>query len=77
MSGLRHGHPDASRNDRWEHDKYVWPDGLELFIYDDGRVKIGRYDASVAVEYVQSYGPARDDPRPNAWVEARFKAAGS
>ncbi len=45
-SGLRHGHPDVSRNDKWAHDKYVWPDGLELFIYDDGRVKIGRWDAS-------------------------------
>ena len=52
--GLRHGHPEVTRNDKWEHDKYVWPGGLELFIYDDGRVKVGRYDASGIVEMVHS-----------------------
>jgi hypothetical protein len=70
-NGIRHGHPEVSRNDKWEHDKYVWPSGLELFIYDDGRVKIGSWNASVAVEMVHNYGPGRTE-RPNAWVEARF-----
>jgi hypothetical protein len=29
-NGIRHGHPEVTRNDKWEHDKYVWPGGLEL-----------------------------------------------
>jgi len=48
-SGLRHGHPEVSRNDTWAHDKYTWPNGLELFIYDDGRVKIGKWNAAAVV----------------------------
>jgi hypothetical protein len=69
--GLRHGHPEVTRNDKWEHDKYVWPGGLELFIYDDGRVKVGRYDASGVVEMVHSYPSGKSD-RASAWVQARF-----
>ena len=31
----------AFRRSDWDLDKYEWPGGLELFIYDDGRVKLG------------------------------------
>jgi hypothetical protein len=72
--GLGHGHPEVTRNDKWEHDKYVWPGGLELFIYDDGRVKVGRYDAAIVVEMVHSYPPGKSD-RANAWVQVRFAEA--
>lgn len=74
-SGLRHGNPQVSRNDKYGHDKYAWPGGLELFIYDDGRVKIGRWNASAVVDMVQNYGPGKTEPRPNAWVQARFTDA--
>ncbi len=72
MSGeLRHGRPDASRNDKWEHDKHTWPDGLSVFVYDDGRVKVERWDATVVVEDCHSYPPGRSG-RANAHVEVRF-----
>jgi hypothetical protein len=43
---LRHGDPEPSRNDKYGFDKYrwpagpSWPRGLEIHIYDDGRVKM-------------------------------------
>ena len=48
------------------------PDGLELFIYDDGRVKVGKWNASAVVDQVLNYGPGKSEPRPNAWIQARF-----
>jgi len=55
MSGeLRHGNPEEHRNDARGFDKFVWPDGLELQIYDDGSVKIGRKHATVTVSDVMN-----------------------
>ena len=45
-SDLRHRVPEASRNDTYWFDKYVWPagdfwpSGLEIHVYGDGRVKV-------------------------------------
>ena len=55
MSGeLRHGNPEEHRNDARGFDKFVWPGGLELQIYDDGSVKIGRKHATVTVSDVMN-----------------------
>ena len=65
---LRHGQPQAFRRGGWNLDKYEWPDGLELFIDDDGRVKIGQWDSSVAVHDV--FSTSRQEsrgPAPTSW----------
>jgi hypothetical protein len=59
--GLQHGAPEGSRNDRREFDKYRWPPGphwprgLEITIYDDGRVKVGGWQTSVVVLDVSNF----------------------
>ena len=59
--GLRHGEPESARNDKREFDKYRWPpgshwpSGLEITIYDDGRVKVGGWHTSVTVLDVSSF----------------------
>src|SRR5215472_1684685 len=61
-SELRHGQPEPARNDRRGFDKYRWPAdphwprGLELTIYDDGRVKVGGWYTSAVVLDVSSFG---------------------
>ena len=47
-----------------------WPDGLELHIYDDGRVKIGGWNTSVTVTDVSNY--QRGASKPSGHVVARF-----
>jgi hypothetical protein len=60
-SGLHHGLPEHHRNDRRGFDKYRWPAGphwplgLEIAIYDDGRVKVGGWHTSVVVIDVSSF----------------------
>jgi hypothetical protein len=60
-SELRHGLPEHHRNDRRGFDKYrwpagpEWPRGLEIAIYDDGRVKVGGWHTSVVVVDVSSF----------------------
>lgn len=67
-NGLRHGDPEPSRNDKYGFDKYRWPagprwpSGLEIHIYDDGRVKVGGWHTSVAVLDVSSYRTAAATP---------------
>jgi hypothetical protein len=68
---IRHGQPEASRNDAYGHDKYHWPDGLELFIYDDGRVKIGGWDKTVEVIDVSNF--RKGASQASAHVIARFR----
>lgn len=59
--GLRHGEPESSRRDRYGFDKYrwppgpYWPSGLEIQIYDDGRVKVGGWHTSAVVLDVSSF----------------------
>ena len=59
--GRRHGNPEPSRNDKYEFDKYRWPEGpcwpsgLEIHIYDDGRVKVGGQRTSAVVLDVSAY----------------------
>ena len=55
----RHGRPESARRDGWGLDKYIWPDGPELAIYDDGGIKIGRWGASVTVFDVSNYRPGK------------------
>lgn len=62
MSGdLQHGKPDVSRNDKFQFDKYkwpaspLWPLGLEIHIYDDGRVKVGGWHTSATVIDVSNF----------------------
>jgi hypothetical protein len=72
-----HGAPEVKRNDRLGFDKYVWPPseqwpiGLELHIYDDGRVKIGGWWASVSVEDVSNFGPGKSNA--SCHVKMRFR----
>lgn len=60
-SDLHHGLPERHRNDRRGFDKYKWPAGLhwprglEIAIYDDGRVKVGGWHTSVVVIDVSSF----------------------
>ncbi|MFF5265412.1 hypothetical protein ACFY4C_41570 [Actinomadura viridis] len=70
---LRHGEPKVTRNDRYTFDRYEWPNGLTLFIYDDGRVKLDRLDATVTITAVNSYGSSGKE-RASAHVIARFEA---
>jgi hypothetical protein len=51
---LRHGDPKAHRNNARGFDKFVWPDGLELQVYDDGSVKIGRKHTTVTISDVMN-----------------------
>ncbi|MEU4697414.1 hypothetical protein [Nonomuraea dietziae] len=69
---LRHGRPRVFRREGWGLDKYEWPTGLELFVYDDGRVKLGCWDSSVAVVDVSNF--AKGKSRASAHVVARFSA---
>jgi hypothetical protein len=70
-SQLRHGRPKVIRREAWGLDKYEWPNGLELFIYDDGRVKLGQWDATVSVLDVSNFKPGKT--QGSAHVVARFE----
>jgi hypothetical protein len=70
MSERKHGIPDPTRNDTYGHDKYRWPDGLELFLYDDGRVKIGGWHKRVEVIDVSNF--RKGSSNASAHVIARF-----
>lgn len=76
-SELRHGQPQPARNDRRGFDKYRWPAGphwprgLELTIYDDGRVKVGGWYTSAVVLDVSSFGAGSTNP--SGHVVARFQ----
>lgn len=58
---LHHGKPVASRNDKYGFDKYKWPTGplwplgLEIHIYDDGRVKVGGWHTTATVIDVSNF----------------------
>ena len=77
--GLRHGDPEPSRNDKYEFDKYrwpagsFWPRGLEIHIYDDGRVKVAGWHTSAVVVDVSSYRTGNNDA--SGAVVARFRPA--
>jgi hypothetical protein len=71
---LRHGQPQAFRRSGWNLDKYEWPDGLELFLYDDGRIKIGQWDSSVAIHDVSNFAAGK--LRSSAHVVALFTPDG-
>ncbi len=67
---LRHGQPRAYRSIGWDFDMYEWPDGLELSIHDDGRVKLARQSTSVSVQDVSN--PPAGMPRPRGQVVVLF-----
>ncbi len=77
--GRRHGVPEPSRNDKYEFDKYRWPagphwpSGLEIHIYDDGRVKVGGWHTSAVVVDVSSYRTGSSNA--SGHVIARFQPA--
>lgn len=54
---VQHGEPVAHRSDRYGHDKFFWPSGLELTVYDDGRVKLGGPYLRVSVTDVSNFAP--------------------
>jgi hypothetical protein len=68
---LRHGQPKVIRREAWGLDKYEWPSGSELFIYDDGPVKLGRWDSTVTVIDVSNF--ARGKSQASAHIVARFE----
>lgn len=76
-SELRHREPEPARNERRGFDKYRWPAsanwprGLELTIYDDGRVKVGGWYTSAAVLDVSNFGAG--SANPSSHVVARFQ----
>jgi hypothetical protein len=76
---VRHGEPVATRNQRRGFGKYHWdpcehwPDGLELQVYDDGRVKLGGWHTSVTVTDVSNY--AGGASRGSSHVVACFQPA--
>jgi hypothetical protein len=80
VTAPRHGNPEVSRNDRLGFDKYLWPagprwpQGLELHVYDNGRVKIGRKHS--VVEVVDVMNRKRGGSSwGSAHVIARFRPA--
>lgn len=74
---LQHGQPQPARNDRRGFDKYRWPPGphwprgLEVTIYDDGRVKVGGWYTSAVVLDVSTFGAGSTNP--SSHVVARFQ----
>jgi hypothetical protein len=76
---LRHGAPEPSRNDKYGFDKYrwpagpSWPSGLEIHIYDDGRVKVGGWHTSAVVLDVRSYRTGSHNA--SGHVVVRFRPA--
>jgi hypothetical protein len=76
---VQHGAPEPSRNDKYGFDKYrwpvgpSWPSGLEIHIYDDGRIKIGGWHASVVVLDVSNYRTGASNA--SGHVIARFRPA--
>jgi len=78
-SELHHGLPGHSRNNRRGFDKYRWPAGphwprgLELTIYDDGRVKVGGWHTSAVVLDVSSFGTGSSNA--SGHVVVRFQPA--
>ncbi len=77
--GLRHGEPESSRNERRGFDKHRWPAGphwpcgLQIQIYDDGRVKVGGWHTSAVVLDVSSFGTGNSNA--SGHVVARFQPA--
>ena len=76
---LQHGEPESSRNDKRGFDKYrwpaspLWPRGLEIQIYDDGRVKLGGWHTSAVVLDVSNYRTGSSNA--SSHVIARFRPA--
>ena len=76
---LRHGRAEPERSDRYEFDKWTWPasehwpDGLQIQVYDDGRVKVGGWRTRVEVLQVATYGAG--DSKASSHVVARFRPA--
>lgn len=76
---LQHGAPEPSRNDKYSFDKYhwpaspSWPRGLEIHIYDDGRVKVGGWHTSAVVLDVSNYRTGSSNA--SSHVIARFHPA--
>ena len=77
--GLRHGDPESSRNDKYGFHKYrwpagpSWPSGLEIHIYDDGRVKVGGWHTSAVVLDVSNFRAGGSNA--SGHVIARFSPA--
>lgn len=75
---VRHGKPKSSRDARRGFDKYRWPpgpdwpDGLEITIYDDGRVKVGGWHTTIAVLDVSSFRTGKS--RGGSHVIAQFRS---
>lgn len=76
---LRNGKPKPGRNEHQGFDKFHWPpnehfpDGLRIQVYDDGRVKVGGWETSVAVMDVMNRGPGRS--RGSSHVVLQFQDA--
>lgn len=76
---LQHGLPEPHRNDRRGFDKYKWPagphwlQGLEIAIYDDGRVKVGGWHTSVVVVDVSNFRTGHTNA--SSHVVMRFQPA--
>lgn len=70
---LHCGHPRASRREDQNLDKYEWPNGLELFLHDDGQIKLDRRDSSIAVTEVSNYTVGKTGTsQPDAHLIAQF-----
>jgi hypothetical protein len=67
---LRYGQPRAFRHDDQQRDKYQWPQGLELSLYDDGRAKLSYQNGTVAVQDVSNIPAGKT--RSSAHVTAIF-----
>jgi hypothetical protein len=76
--GLRHGNPEVSRSDAYGFDKYrwsnedCWPDGLDVYIYDDGTVKVAASHTTAAVTAVRNYGEGKKS-KPGGHVIVQFE----
>ena len=74
MGDLAYGEPKLERHhgrsSRGDFDKCEWPDGLHVIRYDDGTVKVGWWDRSVAVTDISNFKPG--ESRGSGFMIARF-----
>jgi hypothetical protein len=66
---VKNGTPDFHRNDKYELDTYVWPDGRWVRVHDDGRMTSGRDDHTVESVKIRNF---RRGNKPGCQVVATF-----
>lgn len=67
MTEIHNGTPRITRG-RGDFDKYEWPNAMILHHYDDGRVKIGMWDARITLDDLSNFTPGASRGSCHAWL---------